>query len=139
MSGFTESTLDEMFPAATRKREVDTSAHDEARTRARALDPDTSHAAARSVSTTMSTRRADVLRVFAEIAPCTQTKLVEVYTERMGGRGGVIGQADSGIRSRLKELCPKYVVDSMERETLASGRKAAVWKLTDAGREEAEK
>ncbi len=107
---------------------------DAARALARASDPDTSSAAARSIVPTMSTRRADVLRVFGAAGPCTHDRLVDAYEERMR-RGDVIGQADSGIRSRLKELVPEYVVDSTERETLPSGRKAIVWKLTPAGRE----
>jgi hypothetical protein len=98
---------------------------------ARRSDPDTSSAAARSIGN-MSTRRADVLRVLAEVGPCTDVVLVEEYESRMGR--GVIGQAASGIRSRRAELVPRYVVDSTERAKLPSGRNATVWKLTDEGR-----
>lgn len=92
--------------------------------RARRTDPETSHAAARSVRN-VTAKQVAVLRRLAD-EPSTDEDLVD----------RVDGQTPSGIRTRRSELVRAgLVVDSGVRAELRSGRLGIVWTVTERGRE----
>lgn len=98
--------------------------------RARSTDPETSHAAARSVKDLRSSQ-ADVLVVLRRMVPMTDEELVETYQD-LARSGFVRSQSPSGIRTRRSELVELGLVeDSGQRETLRSGRRAIVWKARE--------
>ncbi len=92
---------------------------------ARKTDPTTSHEAAASVENVTATQDA-ILKVL-EVAQFADHQLIKYYT--LQARYGRFPKAsESGIRSRRAELVKRgLVVDTGERETLPSGRKAIVW------------
>jgi hypothetical protein len=91
--------------------------------RARRSDPETSHAAARSVRNVTANQQA-VLGVFRERGPLTDEALVNWYS----AESDVPRQSPSGIRTRRRELVDKKkVVDTGEKRALSSGRQAIVW------------
>ena len=96
---------------------------------ARTTDPETSHAAAASI-TGLTARQDAVLRVFKRNRfPMTDVSLCAMY-ENSVRRGVVPAQSVSGIRTRRAELVDRgLLVDSGNRARLASGRKAIVWRL----------
>lgn len=106
---------------------------------ARHTDPETSHEAARSTTNdSLTSRRLDVLRVFAHSwgGRMTQQTLVSKY-EELRSELHLLAQSESGIRTRCAELVahePSFIEDSGDREQLNSGRRAIVWQLTLAGR-----
>ncbi|QEA10828.1 hypothetical protein [Mycobacterium phage Weirdo19] len=97
--------------------------------RARTSDPETSHAAAGSL--TPDRIRASQQAVLVELGRhrfgLTDHELVEAYTDA-AEVGRVPMQSPSGIRSRRHELVDAgLVVDTGARIKLASGRNAIVW------------
>ena len=90
---------------------------------ARTSDPDTSHAAARSV-TNLTEKQDAVLNLLRETGSATDWAL----SSRYFFRAGLVEQSESGLRTRRSELVRKGLVhDTGERETLPSGRKAIIW------------
>jgi hypothetical protein len=100
---------------------------------ARNTDPATSHEAAASV-TDLRRSQNDVLRALEACVDekgATDTELVSTYVA-MAKYKMVRSQSESGIRTRRKELVTLgKVADSGYTETLPSGRKSIIWKLTD--------
>jgi hypothetical protein len=93
---------------------------------ARKSDPVTSYEAAASVHSITETQRA----IFTALSnrPMTDEQLVDAYYQ-MVDFGSAPLASPSGIRSRRAELVQMgYVIDSKERQRLASGRNAIVWK-----------
>lgn len=96
--------------------------------RARSADPDTSHAAAASL-TSDAIRRSQqaVLRVLRDRGPMTDTSLVNEY-EVQAWKGAAPKQSPSGIRTRRKELVEMgFVQAAGKKELLDSGRYAHTW------------
>ena len=92
--------------------------------RARTSDPDTSHAAAQSLTpATLRLSQSAVLSVLtAYPAGLTDQGLALVYGDRWPA------QSESGLRTRRAELVRGgLVVDTGRRERLATGRRAVVW------------
>jgi hypothetical protein len=88
---------------------------------ARPTDPETSHEAAASLDDVRESQRRvhDLLRVFG---PTTDERLVIVAI----ASGWHV--SPSGLRTRRHELVEAgLVVDTGQRATLASGRRAVVW------------
>ena len=93
---------------------------------ARTGDPDTSHAAAKSVRN-LTNKQEAVLTLFQGYGPMTDETMRVKYLAS-GHRGP---QSESGLRTRRSELVRKGLVkDSGERVKLASGRMAIVWEAT---------
>lgn len=93
--------------------------------RARNTDPQTSHAAAESV-TNLTQTQATILRVLKR--PRTDTQLIEAY--RKLKRAPLA--SESGIRSRRAELVEKgLVADSGDRALTPFNRRSIVWGLAD--------
>jgi len=100
----------------------------EPRAHARRTDPETSHAAAASLTPdTLRASQAAVLKVLENYPQgLTDVDLVDNYGN--GVRLGLPFQSASGIRSRRAELVAGgLVVDTGARAVLPSGRKAIVW------------
>lgn len=87
---------------------------------ARRTDPETSHAAAASISPKqLRESQRDVLEVLSKSGPMTDWKLVELMDGRM---------SHSGIRSRRSELTVLgFVVDTGKRELGPAGKYGNVW------------
>jgi hypothetical protein len=87
---------------------------------ARRSDPETSQAAAASISSEMLRRDQEwVLDTMQFYGPMTDARLVAIFDG---------GMSPSGARTRRAELVARGLVfDTGKRETLASGRKAVVW------------
>lgn len=97
--------------------------------RARRTDPDTSKQAAKSLGDLRPSQKA-VLTVFEDWrVPMTDEQLVGAY-RRAAEAERVPPQSVSGIRTRRRELTDAgLLVDTEERETTRSGRKAILWGL----------
>ena len=95
------------------------------RAHARRSDPETSHAAAASLSSEkLRASQAEVLRLLREHGPMTDLDLIELAEESQ------TRQSDSGLRTRRKELVVKGLVrDSGKRFTMG-GRKHILWQAT---------
>lgn len=100
---------------------------------ARRSDPETSHAAASSISRRqISLAQADLLRLFsrgdlkltdAELADLHKVAVIQLRLHH---------QSPSGLRTRRRELVDLgYLKDSGDRRKLPSGRLAIVWERTD--------
>ena len=96
---------------------------------ARRTDPETSHAAARSVRPTQRQSQDEVLYVLKQHAPCTDEVLVIRYFQHAHD-GDVSPQSASGIRTRRKELERLGLVRAVGKATLKSGRQAIRWAPT---------
>lgn len=98
------------------------------RAHARRSDPETSHAAAESISTDRLRRSQEaVLAVFDELGGRASDSQVAV---RYSGPR----QSPSGLRTRRRELVDLgYLRDSGERVMLPSGRRSIVWERTPGG------
>lgn len=107
---------------------------------ARRSDPDTSHAAAASV-TDLRAKQAAVLRFLARHPfGLTDDELRLGYEANVAaGRDGFPAQSPSGLRTRRRELERlDLVVDTGEKRQIRStGRWAKVWQATDLGAERA--
>lgn len=89
---------------------------------ARTTDPDTSHAAAESI-TDLRLRQAAVLSVLNFVGQLTDEELVEQY-----GEISPVPQSPSGIRTRRAELVRKGLVRyAGYKRVLRSGRLGRVW------------
>ncbi len=101
--------------------------------RARRTDPETSHAAARSLSVrTLRRSQRAVLEVFERFPPgMTDSDLLTVYrTYRATPGVHVPRQSASGLRTRRHELVTAgLLVDSGRRERLRGGRRSIVWRV----------
>lgn len=101
---------------------------------ARRSDPATSHAAARSIDKrTQMTCQQAVLACLTLLRYSDDVNLCVTY-ERIAGQHGWPVQSQSGIRTRRSELVAAgLVVDTGRKVTLASGRQAVVWAVTQQG------
>lgn len=98
---------------------------------ARVGDPDTSHAAARSVRPFLTARREAVLLVLSGAGPMTDEELHAEYAFAVA-LDVVPPQSASGLRTRRSELVDAgMVVDTGERRATASGRQAVVWAVCE--------
>lgn len=87
---------------------------------ARTTDPQTSHAAARTVKVRES--QAKVFALLAQLGSATHDELIEYANNTR------VGMSPSGVRSRCHELVVAgMVVDTGQRRVLPSGRSAVVW------------
>jgi hypothetical protein len=95
--------------------------------RARNTDPETSRAAAASLTPpTLRASQEAVLDVFESRRKMTDVEMIDAYNHVLAFY--VPPQSPSGLRTRRKELVRKgFLRDSGEREKMASGRKAIVW------------
>jgi len=91
------------------------------RAHARSTDPETSHAAASSMTQEkLSNQRETVFETLRVRGPMTDVDLVELLPL----------ESPSGVRTRRRELVSAGLVeDTGGRETLPSGRKAIVWRV----------
>jgi hypothetical protein len=90
--------------------------------RARTTDPDTSHAAAASVTSLANTQRG-IYMLLSLDGPATDEELLYRWHERMAAP-----MSPSGLRTRRSELVDMgYVRDTGDRRPLQSGRNAIVW------------
>jgi hypothetical protein len=108
--------------------------------RARLEDPDTSHAAAASITEAqLRESQAAVLRALNLYGPSTDEVLVEVYGRLHATMPHLYPrQSPSGIRSRRAELERLHLVENTgDRARISTGRFAAVWRVTAEGRERA--
>ena len=96
----------------------------DAKANARRSDPDTSHAAARSLSSDkLRESQEAVLRHFVEHGPMTDVDLSNVY------KGPP--QSPSGLRTRRRELVDRGLMDDTGiRKKLPTGRRGIVWRTT---------
>lgn len=94
---------------------------------ARVGDPETSHAAAASVSSDeLRFSQLAVLRTLGKIRRGTDADIAEAYVYH--GFSAVQPQSPSGLRTRRAELVEQgLVVDTGKRKRLPSGRQAIVW------------
>lgn len=107
------------------------------RAHARATDPGTSHAAARSVGDLRETQAA-VLALFDRLGPMTDEVAAAMY--ETAAQGGIAEMRDllpiprqspSGLRTRRDELVNLgYLMDTGDRQSLSTGRKGIVWGRT---------
>ena len=96
---------------------------DQSRPRARATDPETSHAAAASVRS-IKESHTTILNLFKSCGPMTHDELIRLYRNSRAQPE----QSDSGIRTRCHELVVNGKLrDTGARETLPTGRKSIVW------------
>jgi len=87
---------------------------------ARTSDPDTSHAAARSVKARTERQEAILAALDALGGTGTDEDIADVYDGPQ--------QSDSGMRTRRAELVSKgLVVDTGQRARIRSGNRAIVW------------
>lgn len=97
----------------------------------RFTDPDTSHAAAASLS---ADRMRETQRVIVEILDrfgpaCDED--IATYSRQLASLGEAPQQSPSGLRSRRAELVAAGIVrDSGERAKTTAGRSTIVWELT---------
>lgn len=95
--------------------------------RARRRDPETSHAAARSV-TGLNEKRQAVLDLLTVHGPMTDERLAFEYRTRTTECGGMLPvQSSSGLRTRRAELVDLGLVKMVGESHLATGRRARVW------------
>lgn len=95
---------------------------------ARRSDPDTSHEAARSVTSIRESHRA-VLRVFKQYGGMTDEDLLNYYTA-CTELAGFPRQSDSGLRTRRSELVAAGKLrDSGKRTVGRTGRRMIVWEV----------
>lgn len=93
---------------------------------ARLTDPETSHAAAQSV-TDLTEKQTAVLELFKDAGPMTDVALVDTYL-RLWQQRDWPKQSESGLRTRRHELAGRgFIVDTDQKRRLPSGRWAIVW------------
>jgi hypothetical protein len=99
--------------------------------RARTSDPDTSHAAAKSVKK-MTLVQSRVWAMFGRVSSMTDVAMIDMWgKERRRFPDSYPQVSDSGLRTRRRELVDQgYLKDSGLRQTLPSGRKAILWQRT---------
>jgi hypothetical protein len=96
--------------------------------RARSTDPETSWAAARSITPdALRANQSAVLQVLGKYGPMTDEQLADEYARC----DWFAPQSPSGLRTRRHELQELGLVeDSGERARLRSGRQAIVWRAS---------
>ena len=95
--------------------------------KARKSDPTTSHEAAKSVRNITATQQR-ILDVLEGYGPMNDEQLFEIFDYQFR-KAGLPRVSESGLRSRRSELVARgLVVDSGERQKMASGRNSIVWK-----------
>ena len=96
--------------------------------RARRTDPETSHAAADSISSDqLRENQRAVARCLREHGPGTDTEWMGHYQLHHEERGWPM-QSTSGLRTRRKELVGRgLVIDTGDTKKLKSGRQSIVW------------
>ena len=93
---------------------------------ARSTDPVTSHDAAAGLAG-ISDRQALVLEVLRTCGPLTDQELARIYAGRVNSHG-YIGQSDSGLRTRRRELVDAgFVYDTGTKRPTVGGDQAIVW------------
>ncbi len=98
--------------------------------RTRKGDPDTSLAAAESV-TGITEKQQAVLELLRRLGPLPDELMVVGYVDRVV-HGNLPPQSKSGLRTRRSELVRRGLVkDTGERRRLVSGRMAIVWEAVD--------
>lgn len=105
------------------------------RAHARRSDPETSHAAAASISPAeLRSSQAAVLRIFSGSAAAlklTDDEIAAVYRIHVD-RWDAPPQSPSGLRTRRRELVDLgYLRDSGDRHRLPSGRQSIAWERTN--------
>lgn len=99
--------------------------------RARKTDPETSHAAARSIEGIAGTQRRMVLDALREMGEATDDEINAACN-----RGGMrVSLAGSGTR-RNELVKDGIVVDSGKRKRTSRGRMAIVWKIREEAKGE---
>jgi hypothetical protein len=102
---------------------------DDAYKRVRVTDPLTSFEAAVGIASDLNDLQQKVLKVFQAHGSLTQHAAIEKFVEMFGKR------ADSTIRTRVKELVDAGLLkDSGWTATVAGGKRAIVWTLTEEGK-----
>lgn len=106
------------------------------RAHARRSDPETSHAAAASISQEkLRASQVAVLAIFQRVGAMHDERLLAAYAD-VTLLHGTIGpmQSPSGIRTRRRELVDLGLLrNSGETVTLPSGRRSIVWERTPGG------
>jgi hypothetical protein len=104
-----------------------------AATAVRATDPETSLEAAEESQPNWGHTREAVLSVIWRLEPVTLNRLVAMYSTLLPYEPAA---SDSSIRTRCSELVHEGYVEQVPGEYGQSktGRKAALWRLTDKGR-----
>ena len=107
---------------------IDLFASGSPRANARNSDPDTSHAAAESISSERIRKsQSAVLSCLKQQGPRHDALLISDYEAQQAEQGWP-KQSPSGIRTRRSELVARgFVADSGGRQRLTSGRMAIVW------------
>ena len=107
---------------------IDLFASGSPRANARNSDPDTSHAAAESISSERIRKsQSAVLSCLKQQGPRHDALLISDYEAQQAEQGWP-KQSPSGIRTRRSELVARgFVADSGGRQRLARGRMAIVW------------
>lgn len=107
---------------------IDLFASGSPKAKARNSDPDTSHAAAESISSERIRKsQSAVLSCLKQQGPRHDALLISDYEAQQAEQGWP-KQSPSGIRTRRSELVARgFVADSGGRQRLASGRMAIVW------------
>lgn len=94
---------------------------------ARRTDPETSHAAARSVADLTGKQQA-VLDLLRASGPMTDEQLIDAYRQSAGLSSALWPeQSESGIRTRRSELARRGLVESVGTASTRSGRTCRVW------------
>ncbi len=98
--------------------------------RTRRTDPETSLAAAESV-TKITEKQRSVLHVLKLAGPMTDQEIRRTFSRWYHGEDWQVSpQSESGLRTRRSELVRRGLVrDSGERRKLESGRMAVVWEV----------
>lgn len=94
------------------------------RAHARQADPDTSHAAAASVSRITETKRT-LLDLLHAYGPMTHEQLIDAW--RVTVNGPMASVTDQSIRSRCAELVRTGHVKACGEGVTASGRRTKIW------------
>lgn len=94
---------------------------------ARRTDPGTSWEAAHSLKAEkIRESQREVLRLFRDRGPMTDTRLIEI-ADQMN-----VKQSPSGLRTRRSELVTQgFLVDSERRDILPSGRRSIIWRCAE--------
>ena len=98
------------------------------RARARKSDPDTSHAAAASVTNLTAKQQAVLDCLRCADRPMTDPELAVLYATLAPDEGWP-GQSPSGLRTRRSELVERGLVFSVGKRRLDTGRLARTWAL----------
>lgn len=97
---------------------------------ARKTDPDTSHEAAASVKNLTQTQMGILNILSTSRRNLSDDAIIDIYIEK--AFAGILPMAStSGIRSRRSELAAKGLIEVKDYGTTWSGRRCALWGLTN--------